>query len=206
MADPLSQFSMLGSGFNPQLVSNPNAAGPSQQQSPSDSMQPIGGLPNPEHSRMWMQLQQQVNQQRTASSGDMVGSQVTLNPFFFPSLSLSCFSFPPFLPPFISHPLFVALRPSSFFSLPSLPGTALRPTLAFGLLGFAYVSSGFCYVSHPAPPLTNGLLNRQLISLSLRWLANNCSVKTFLQAPVKVPNFNITTSSVNSKTMRPSAR
>jgi hypothetical protein len=76
MADHLSQFSMLGSAFNPQLVSNPNASGPSQQQSPSDSMQPIGGLPNPEHSRMWMQLQQQVNQQRTASSGDMVGSQM----------------------------------------------------------------------------------------------------------------------------------
>lgn len=76
MGDPLSQFSMLGSGFNSQLVQNPNAAGASQQQQPSGSMQPIGGLPNPEHSRMWMQLQQQINQQRTTSAGDIVGSQM----------------------------------------------------------------------------------------------------------------------------------
>jgi hypothetical protein len=125
MADPLSHFSMLGSGFNSQLVPNPNAAGSSQQQSPSDSMQPIGGLPNPEHSRMWMQLQQQVNQQRTTSSGDIVGSQVTSNSFFVTSLSLSSFSLLPFLPPFISYPFFATLRPSSYF-FSSLPYTALR--------------------------------------------------------------------------------
>ena len=91
MADPLAQFPMLGSGFNPQLVPNPNAAGASQQQQPPDSMQSIGGLTNPEHSRMWMQMQQQINQQRTMSAGDIVGSQVTLNSFLAPSSSFFAF-------------------------------------------------------------------------------------------------------------------
>lgn len=117
MADHLSHFSMLGPGFSSQLVSNPNSAGSSQQQSPSDSMQPIGGLPNPEHSRMWMQLQQQANQQRTTSSGDIVGSQVTSNSFFVTSLSLSSSSLPPFLPSLISRPFFPTLRPSLYFFL-----------------------------------------------------------------------------------------
>lgn len=202
MADPLSQFSMLGSGFNSQLVSNPNAAGSSQQQSPSDSMQPIGGLPNPEHSRMWMQLQQQVNQQRTTPSGDIVGSQVTWNSFFVTTLSLSCFSLLPFFPFLSSHPFFSASRPSSYFFSPSLPGTALRQTLAFSLLGFAYVSSDFCYVSHLATPLTNRLLNSQLIFLSFRWLVNNrCSVRPF--PPVQAQTCNITISSASSKTTEP---
>ena len=115
MADSLSHFSMLGPGFNSQLVPNPNAAGPSQQQPPSESMQPIGGLPNPEHSRMWMQMQQQASQQRTTPSGDIVGSQVTSNRLFVTSLSLSSFSLPPFLPSFISHPFFATLRPSYYF-------------------------------------------------------------------------------------------
>ena len=97
MADPLAQYTMLGSGFNSQLVPNPSTAGASQQQQPSDSMQSIGGLQNPEHSRMWMQIQQQMNQQRTTSAGDIVGSQVTLNESFVPSLSLFRFSLAPFL-------------------------------------------------------------------------------------------------------------
>jgi hypothetical protein len=152
MADPLSQFSMMGSGFNSQLVPNPNAAGASQQQSPSDSMQPIGGLPNPEHSRMWMQLQQQINQQRTTSSGDIVGSQVTLDPLFATSLSLFPFSLLPFLPSLTPA---LTLLPCARPRISSSTGTALRPPLAF-----AYVSSGFRYVSsHPAPSLTNDFLN-----------------------------------------------
>ena len=158
MADPLAQFPMLGSGFNSQLVSNPNAAGASQQQQPSESMHSIGGLPNPEHSRMWMQMQQQINQQRTTSAGDIVGSQVTLNSHLVASLSLSSFSLPPFLASPISHLLVATLRPPLFFF--SSPDVALRPTLAFSSLGFAYVSSGLRYVSsHPAPSLTNGLVN-----------------------------------------------
>jgi hypothetical protein len=113
MADPHSQFSMLGSGFNSQLLPNPNAAATSQQQQPSDSMQHIGGLPNPEHSRMWMQLQQQINQQRTTSSGDIVGSQVTLNSYLVISSSLFL-PFPPlFFSSLIFYPLFTTLRPSS---------------------------------------------------------------------------------------------
>ena len=150
MADPLAQFPMLGSGFNSQLVPNPNAAAASQQQQPSDSMQSIGGLPNPEHSRMWMQMQQQISQQRTQSAGDIVGSQVTSNssfPFHFP-LPFSLHPF--FLPPFSIFALLPCARSRIFFSSP--PDTALRPVLAFNLLGFAYVSSVFCYVSsHPAP-------------------------------------------------------
>ena len=118
MADPLSQFSMLGSGFNSQLVQNPNAAGTPQQQPPSDSIQHIGGLTNPEHTRMWMQLQQQINQQRTTSSGDIIGSQVTLNPFFVASFILLSFflsTLLPFLPSTIFHFLFATLRPFSYF-------------------------------------------------------------------------------------------
>ena len=144
MGDPLAQFTMLGSGFNSQLVPNPNAAGSSQQQQPSDSMQPIGGLPNPEHSRMWMQIQQQINQQRTASGGDIVGSQVTLNPPFVPSLSFFHFSPPPFLPPTHFPPSRCHFAP--VFVLFSSPGIAPQPTLTFSVLGLAYVSSGFCYV------------------------------------------------------------
>ena len=140
MADPLAQFTMLGSGFNSQLVQNPNTAGASQQQQPSDSMQPIGGLTNPEHSRMWMQIQQQINQQRTTSAGDMVGSQVTLNSPFVPSLSLVRFSLPPFLPPpFPTLSSLPCARPCVFF----FPRHRLRQALAFSALGLAYVSGAF---------------------------------------------------------------
>jgi len=196
---------MLGSGFNSQLVPNPNTAGPSQQQQQSDSMQSIGGLPNPEHSRMWMQMQQQINQQRTASGGDIVGSQVTLNSSFVPSLSLFRFSLPPFLPPCGLYPFITTLRPSPDFVLPP-PSTALRPTLTFSVPGFAYVSSGFCYVSsHPASSLTNALVNNPLIFLSFRWSAsNNYSVHPLPWAPAQVCS--ITTCSANSKTTEPSIR
>ena len=142
MADPLAQFTMLGSGFNSQHTPNPNTAGASQQQQPPDSMQPIGGLPNPEHSRMWMQIQQQLNQQRTTSAGDIVGSQVTLNPFFVPpSFSLS-FLLPPSFPLPVSHPSIPGLLPLLYFVFYPLD-TALRPALAFNSLWSAYVSSGF---------------------------------------------------------------
>ena len=128
MADPLAQFPMLGSGFNSQLVPNPNAAGASQQQQPSESMHPIGGLPNPEHSRMWMQMQQQINQQRTTSAGDIVGSQVTLNSYLVASLSLFPFSLPPFLPSPISYLLVATWRPPLCFfsSLDAVPPTDPR--------------------------------------------------------------------------------
>ena len=140
---------MLGSGFNPQLVPNPNAAGVPQQQQPSDSMQPIGGLPNPEHSRMWMQLQQQINQQRTASSGDIVGSQVTLNLFLVTSLSLFHFSLPPFLPSLVPHTPFAAMRPSSFFLLVQ---HRLRPVACLVLLTSAVAFVTFLLpMPHPLP-------------------------------------------------------
>jgi len=144
MADHLAQFPMLGSGFNSQLIQNPNASGPSQQQQPSDSMQPIGGLSNPEHNRMWMQLHQQLSQQRTTSAGDIVGSQVPLDPFLVPSSSLFRSFLPPFSPPpFPTLPSPPCVRPCiCIFS----SDTALRPTLTLSSLGFAYVSSGFCYV------------------------------------------------------------
>jgi hypothetical protein len=77
---------------------------------------------------MWMQLQQQINQQRT-TSGDIIGSQVTLNPFFVasfipPSFFLSTLL--PFLPSIIFHPLFATLRPFSYF-FSSLLDTASNP-------------------------------------------------------------------------------
>jgi hypothetical protein len=196
---------MLGSGFNSQLVPNPNAAGASQQQQPSESMQPIGGLPNPEHTRMWMQMQQQINQQRTTSAGDIVGSQVTLNSSFVASLSLFLsLSYPFFLPRFPPSRCTTS-RPPIIFPFSS-PDTALRPTLAFSSLGFAYVSSGFCYVSsHPPPSSTNGLVNNQLISLSFRWsVSNSYSVHPFPWAPALVCS--ITTCSANSKTTELSTR
>jgi len=142
MADPLAQFPMLGSGFNSQLVSNPNAAGASQQQQPSESMQPIGGLTNPEHSRMWLQMQQQINQQRTTSAGDIVGSQVTLNSHLVASLSLFPFSPLPFLPSPISYLLVATLRPPlRFFSIlhtpPSHhPSRLARPGLLTSAVAF----------------------------------------------------------------------
>lgn len=204
MADPLSQFSMLGSGFPSQLVSNPNATGSSQQQSPSDSMQPIGGLPNPEHSRMWMQLQQQASQQRTTSSGDIVGSQVTSNPFFVASLSFPSFSSPPFLPSLVSHPFFTTLRPPPyFFSFSSKHRLPTNPRLWPARVRLR--QQRLLLRFSPSPPLTNELLNSQLISLSFRWLASNsCSGHPFLLVLAKI--FNITTSSANFKTTQPLAR
>jgi hypothetical protein len=118
MADPLAQFPMLGSGFDSRLVSNPNAAGASQQQQPSESIQPIGGLPNHEHTRMWMQMQQQINQQRTTPAGDIVGSQVTLNSHLVASLSLFPFSLLPVLPSLVSYLLVATLRPPLYFLSP----------------------------------------------------------------------------------------
>lgn len=205
MADPLAQFPMLGSGFNSQLVSNPNAAGASQQQQPSESMQPIGGLTNPEHSRMWLQMQQQINQQRTTSAGDIVGSQVTLNSRLVASLSLFPFPPLPFLPSPISYLLVATLRPPLRFFF-YFPHAALLPSLAFSSPSFAYVSCGLRYVSsHPAPSLKNDLVNSELISLSFRWsVSNSYSAHLFLWAPA--PVCSITTCSVNSKTTELSTR
>ena len=159
MADPLAQFSMLG-GFNSQLVPNPNAAGASQQQQPSDSMQPIGGLPNPEQSRMWMQIQQQMNQQRTASAGDIVGSQVTLNSFFIPSLSLFRFYLPLFLHSPIPHPFVITLRPPlCFFLLQTPPSCQPSRLTRSGLLTSAVAFVTFLLTPPPSLPTASRTLN-----------------------------------------------
>ena len=105
---------MLGSGFNSQLLPSPNAAATSQQQPPSDSMQL---MPNPEHSHMWMQLQQEINRQRTASSapfnpqqgGGPAGPQNMQNGMIRPPMnvadqSMAGFSGPPVSPGPLSLP------------------------------------------------------------------------------------------------------
>lgn len=193
---------MLGSGFNSQLVPNPNAAGAQQQQQPSDSMQSIGGLTNPEHSRLWMQMQQQVNQQRTTSAGDMVGSQVTLHSSFILSLSLFRFSLPPFLPFLVSHPLVVTLRPPLCFLLQTQPSDRPSRLARSGLLTSAWLLLRFfspCLLPH------HHSANSQLISLSFRWLANSSySASPFPWAPA--PACSITTCSANSKTTELSTR
>lgn len=202
MADPLAQFPMLGSGFSSQLVSNPNAAAASQQQQPSDSMQSIGGLPNPEHSRMWMQMQQQINQQRTTSAGDIVGSQVTLNssfPFHFP---LPFFSTLSFSPRFLSSHcnLAPALVSPPLQTPPSNQSSRLTCS---GLLTSAV--SFVTFLLTLPPSLTNSLANSQLIFLCFRWsVSNSYSVHPFLWGPV--PTYSMATCSVNFKTTEPSTR
>lgn len=81
MADRLSQFSM--SNFASSLASQGAAAQLNQQQQQQQqdpSQQSVGGLTNPEHGRMWQQMQQQMQAQQMRSAngaGDMSGSQVT---------------------------------------------------------------------------------------------------------------------------------
>lgn len=77
MADRLQQFSMLPNGFASSLSAQGNAAQLNQQQQ-DPSQQSVGGLPNPEHGRMWQQMQQQMQAQQIRSgNGVPDGSQLT---------------------------------------------------------------------------------------------------------------------------------
>jgi hypothetical protein len=93
MADRMNQFPTLPANFAPTL---PGQGDQLSQQSPQQQQQDatLGGLPNPDHSRLWQQMQQQ-QQLRAANGGpgDINGTQVNqqvCSPSFFSSVFSLC--------------------------------------------------------------------------------------------------------------------
>ena len=88
MADRMHPYPM----FSQNLTPNPHQQSQISQQ-PPQSQQPdpqmISALSNPEHSRMWQQMNQLQNPYRPQQSGDLAASQMNHQASLFPRFFLA---------------------------------------------------------------------------------------------------------------------
>lgn len=93
MADRLHPYTMFPQNLTPNsLQQSQIPQQPPQSQQPDPQM--ISALSNPEHSRMWQQMNQLQNQYRPQQSGDLAASQMNHQAsiscvFFLPASVLS---------------------------------------------------------------------------------------------------------------------